>query len=105
MLKAAPTGQNNPSQEEYLPAKDLSDARRLVPILLLTWKNYSLYPENHTAVTKALENLAAAFDYFTGLRALRFAVKKNRRLCDTDVLYGGLQETGSEDLGFHTLVG
>lgn len=76
MLKASPTGQNNPSQEEYLPAKDLSDARRLVPILLLTWKNYSLYPENHTAVTKALENLAAAFDYFTGLRALRFAVKK-----------------------------
>ena len=99
MLKATPIVQNNPSQEESLPAKDLSDAISLVNILFLTWKNYSLYPEGHTAVTKALENLAAAFEYyFTRHRVLRFAVKKNRLLCDTDVLHEVSQDTASEDL-------
>jgi hypothetical protein len=99
MLKATPTDQNKPSLENSLPAEDFRDALSLVNILLLTWKNFSLYPEGHTAVIKALENLMASFDhYFTHHSALRLRVKKNQLLCETTVLYEVSPDTFSEDL-------
>ena len=99
MIKASATEQQTASPENSFTEKDFSDAINLVNILLLTWKNFSLYPEGHTAVIKALESLMAAFDhYFTSHSTLRLRVKKNRLLCDTTVLYEASPNTVSEDL-------
>jgi hypothetical protein len=55
-------------QEIQAPAcvsdKELQDARQLVNILILAWKNYGLYPEDHANTIKSLERLVAAFDDF-----------------------------------------
>ncbi|MGW8288169.1 MAG: hypothetical protein ACWGOD_07990, partial [Desulfobulbales bacterium] len=44
--------------------KKLQDARQLINIFILAWKNYGLYPEDHITTLKSIENLIGAFDHF-----------------------------------------
>ena len=46
---------------ESFSDKELQDAGQLVNIFMLAWKNYGLYPEEHTASQKAIQNLASTF--------------------------------------------
>ena len=99
MLNQNQTDQNASTVEKTSPGKDISDAGKLVNILLLAWKNYSLYPEGHIAVSKALNNLKTAFDtFFSDHSTLRLDVEKNKLLCGNTPLHEVAPESSSEDM-------
>jgi hypothetical protein len=84
---------------ESLTDKELQDARQLINVFILAWRNYGLYPEDHITTIKSFENLVAAFDsFFTTHGNLRLTVEKDRLLCDSDLLYEVSLETTSEDI-------
>ena len=77
----------------------MQDARQAVNVLLLAWKNYGLYPEDHVNSIKSFENFITAFsNYFTNHGDLRLTVEKDRLLCRSEVLYEVSQEASSEDI-------
>jgi hypothetical protein len=60
-----------------LSPKELQDARQVINIFLLAWKNFGLYPEEHAASRKAIQNLVSTFDNFFSTHGdLRLTVKK-----------------------------
>jgi len=99
MTESTSTPQHKSSPGVDLPGKDLNDARNLVNTLLLTWKNFSLYPAAHNAVTRSLENLYAVLEhYLTSHTALRFTVKKNQLISEGEILYEVPSDSAAEDL-------
>ena len=79
--------QNTDSRKQKKSAKELQDAGQLVNIFLLAWKNYGLYPEEHTASQKAIQNLASTFDNFLNSHGdLRLTIEKGRLLYESDLL-------------------
>ena len=99
MLKTSPSEQKTHQPENSFTEKDINDARKLVNLLLLAWKNYSLYPQGHVAAIKALENLKTSFeDFFSSHSILRLKVEKNRLLCDGSVLHEVSPDSSAEDL-------
>ena len=82
-----------------LSDKELQDARQVINIFILAWKNYGLYPEDHVTTIKSFENLVTAFDnFFTTHGNLRLTVDKDRLLCNSDLIYEVSLETTSEDI-------
>lgn len=93
------TGKQEIPTPAALSDKGLRDARQLINIFLLAWKNYGLYPEDHTSTLKAFENLVAAFDnFFLTHGDLRLTVEKDRLLCGSEPLYEISPVSPSEDL-------
>jgi len=87
------------SAPKSLSVKELQDARQLINIFLLAWKNYGLYPEEHATSKKAIQNLASTLDlFFTAHGDLRLNVEKNRLLYESDVLHEVSSETPAEDI-------
>ncbi len=77
----------------------MQDARQATRILLLAWKNYGLYPEDHVNTIKSFENLIDAFsNFFTNHGDLRLTVEKDRLLCSSEIIYEVSQEASSEDI-------
>src|SRR5210317_2124431 len=92
------TGKSNISAPKSLPAKELQDARQVINILLLAWKNYGLYPEDHTSSIQSFEKVAASFNnFFTTHDDLRLTVEKDRLLCRSEVIYEVSSEAPTED--------
>ena len=86
------------SQNPLLP-EDVQDARKLVNILLLAWKNYSLYPEEHVTSRNAITNLGSEFGVFLNSHGdLRLTVEKNRLLLNSDLLHEAISVTPTEDI-------
>ena len=61
MEKVITKGQKEIPASALLSDKGLLDARQLIKTFILAWKNYGLYPEDHTSTLKTFENLIAAF--------------------------------------------
>jgi len=77
----------------------LQDARQLINIFLLAWKNYGLYPEDHTSTLKAFENLVAAFgNFFSSHGDLRLTVEKDRFLCESHPIHVISPDAPAEEL-------
>jgi hypothetical protein len=99
MEKVSTKEQQEISAPESLSDKELQDARQLINIFILAWKNYGLYPEDHVNTKRSFENLAAAFDkFFTTHEDLRLAVEKDRLLCGSEIIYEVSPEAPSEDI-------
>lgn len=99
MLKDVPTDQLQSPTKNSQPENHLEAARNLVNVLILTWKNYSIYPENHTAVLKSLDTLYSAFGkYFDSHKSLPLTVQKNQLLIESTVLYEGSSGSTPENL-------
>jgi hypothetical protein len=99
MQKADPKEQALNPGPSSLSGEKLQEARQLLNILILGWKNYGLYPEDHVSTIKSLENLVAAFsNYFTNHGNLRLTVEKGRLLCENTVIYEVSSEAPSEDI-------
>ncbi len=99
MEKVSTKEQQEISASESLSDKELQDARQLINIFILAWKNYGLYPENHITTIKSFENLAAAFgNFFTTHSDLRLTVEKDRLLCESEIIYEVSQDAPSEDI-------
>jgi len=87
------------SASESFSDKELQDAGQLVNIFMLAWKNYGLYPEEHTASQKAIQNLASTFDKFFNTHGdLRLTVEKDRLLYGSDLLHEVSSDTTTEDI-------
>ena len=87
------------SASESFSDKELQDAGQLVNIFMLAWKNYGLYPEEHTASQKAIQNLASTFDKFFNTHGdLRLTVEKGRLLYGSDLLHEVSSDTTTEDI-------
>ena len=79
--------------------KELRDARQLINILTLAWKNYGLYPEDHESTIKSIENLVPAFSgFFTKHRVLRMTVEKDRLLYKSETVHQVPRAAPSEDI-------
>jgi hypothetical protein len=77
----------------------LQDAGQLINIIMLAWKNFGLYPEEHTASQKAIQNLASTFDKFFNTHGdLRLTVEKDRLLYESDILREVSSDTTTEDI-------
>jgi hypothetical protein len=77
----------------------LQDAGQLINIFMLAWKNFGLYPEEHTASQKAIQNLASTFDKFFNTHGdLRLTVEKDRLLYESDILHEVSSDTTTEDI-------
>jgi hypothetical protein len=82
-----------------LSGKELRDARQVINIFILAWKNYGMYPEDHVSTIKSIENLVAAFsDFFTNHVDLRLTVEKDSLLCNSEIIHKVSQEAPSEDI-------
>jgi len=95
----------NTTEQQEIPAptslsdKELQDARQVVNIFILAWKNYGLYPEDHVTTIKSFEKLVAAFgNFFTTHDNLRLTVEKDRLLCESEIIYEVSEEASSEDI-------
>jgi hypothetical protein len=83
----------------FLSNKGLQDARQLINIFLLAWKNYGLYPADHTSTLKAFENLIAAFgSFFSTHGDLRLTVEKDGLLYDSEPIHEISPATPAEDI-------
>ncbi len=79
--------------------KELQDARQVINIFTLAWKNYGLYPEDHVSSVKSIENLVTAFNhFFTNHGDLRLTVEKDSLLYQAEIMYKVSQEAPSEDI-------
>ena len=79
--------------------KELREARQLINIFTLAWKNYGLYPEDHESTIKSTENLVIVFSsFFTEHGNLRLTVEKNHLLYKTETVHKISQEAPSEDI-------
>jgi len=56
--------QHERSSELSFSEKEVNAAVPIVNLLLLAWKNCSLYPEGHIAAIKVLEKLKTSFEAF-----------------------------------------
>jgi HEAT repeat protein len=82
-----------------LSEKGLQDAKQLINIFLLAWKNYGLYPEDHTSTLKAFENLVTAFgNFFAAHGDLRLTVEKDRLLYESEPIHVISPDAPSEEL-------
>lgn len=82
-----------------LSGKELRDARQVINIFILAWKNYGMYPEDHVSTIKSIENLLAAFsNFFTNHVDLRLTVEKDSLLCNSEIIHKVSQEAPSEDI-------
>lgn len=98
-------GNVNTEEQREIPAsaslspKGLQDARQLINLFLLAWKNYGLYPADHSSTLKAVENLVAAFtNFFLSHGDLRLTVEKDRLLCDAETIHELSPDAPSEDI-------
>lgn len=99
MQKVNTTEQPETPAPTALSDKELQDARQLINIFILAWKNYGLYPEDHVNTIKSFERLVAAFgDFFMTHVDLRLTVEKAHLLCESEVIYKVSQEAPSEDI-------
>jgi len=79
--------------------KELRDARHLLNIFTLAWKNYGLYPEDHESTIRSMENLVAAFNnFFTEHSDLHLTVEKGRLLYMSETVHAVSKEAPSEDI-------
>jgi hypothetical protein len=82
-----------------LSGKELRDARQVINIFILAWKNYGMYPEDHVSTIKSIENLLAAFsNFFTNHLNLRLTVEKDSLLCNSEIIHKVSHEAPSEDI-------
>ena len=95
----------NTKEQHKIPAptalsdKELRDARQVINIFTLAWKNYGLYPEDHVSTVKSIENLVGAFNnFFTNHGDLRLTVEKDCLLYQSEIIYKVSQEGPSEDI-------
>jgi hypothetical protein len=95
----------NTKEQQEIPAstslsdKGLQDARQVIKIFILAWKNYGLYPEDHVTTIKSFENLVAAFNkFFTAHGDLRLTVEKDRLLCESEIIHEVSQTDSSENI-------
>lgn len=99
MEKVDPKEQKESPAPASLSEKGLQDARQLINIFLLAWKNYGLYPEDHTSTLRAFGNLVAAFNNFFSTHGdLRLTVEKDRLLCESVPVYEIAPDAPSEDI-------
>ncbi len=99
MEKVSTKEQQEIPASESLSDKELQDARQVINIFILAWKNYGLYPEDHVNTIKSFEKLVAAFgNFFTTHEDLRLTVEKDRLLCESEIIYEVSQEAPSEDI-------
>jgi hypothetical protein len=99
MQKENSTEQQEVPAPKSLPAKELQDAKQVINIFLLAWKNYGLYPADHTASITAFNKIIAAFDdFFSKHGDLRLTVEKDRLLCGTDLIHEVASEAQTEDI-------
>ena len=99
MQKADTKEQQEIPAPTSLSDKELQDARQVVNIFILAWKNYGLYPEDHINTTKSFEKLVAAFgNFFTTHEDLRLNVEKDRLLCGSEIIYEVSPDAPSEDI-------
>jgi len=79
--------------------KELRDARQLINILTLAWKNYGLYPEDHESTIKSIGNLVTAFsDYLMHNNDLRLTVEKDRLHYKSETVHQVSRAAPSEDI-------
>jgi len=95
----------NTTEQQEIPAptslsdKELKDARMLINIFILAWKNYGLYPEDHVNTIKSFERLVAAFgDFFTTHADLRLIVEKTQLFYESEIIHEVSQDAPSEDI-------
>jgi HEAT repeat protein len=99
MEKASEIERNTPATENSFSEDDITNARNLLNTFVLAWKNYSLYPEGHIAVLKALENLKDTFAaFFIDNIWIRFTIEKNRLLFGASSHPGLLTDNSSPEL-------
>jgi hypothetical protein len=97
--KVSPREQHEIPAPTSLSHKELRDARQVINIFILAWKNYGMYPEDHVSNIKSIENLAAAFDNFlTNHVNMRLTVEKDGFLFNSELIYKVSQEATSEDI-------
>jgi hypothetical protein len=79
--------------------KELRDARQVINIFILAWKNYGLYPEDHESTIKSIETLVAAFKMFLANHGdLRLTVEKDNLSFKSEIIHKVSQEAPSEDI-------
>jgi hypothetical protein len=87
------------SARESLSGKELQDARQVINIFILAWKNYGLYPEDHVSTVNSFKNLLNAFgNYFSTHNDLRLTVEKDRLLCKSELIHEVSPEAPTEDI-------
>ena len=97
--KANTTEQQEILVPTSLSDKELKDARMLINIFILAWKNYGLYPEDHVNTIKSFERLVTEFgNFFTTHADLRLTVEKNRLLYESEIIHEVSQDGSSEDI-------
>ena len=99
MQKADTKEQQEISARESLSDKELQDARQVINIFILAWKNYGLYPEDHVSTVNSFKNLLNAFgNYFSTHGDLRLNVEKDRLLCKSELIHEVSPEAPTEDI-------
>ncbi|MFC1815158.1 hypothetical protein ACFL0M_04280 [Thermodesulfobacteriota bacterium] len=99
MQKADTKEQQEIPAPTSLSDKELQGARQVIKTFLMAWKNYGLYPEDHTASIKAFKNLVPAFgNFFTTHGDLRLTVEKDRLLCKSEIIHEVSREAPSENI-------
>jgi hypothetical protein len=99
MQKENSTKQQEVPAPKSLSAKELQDTRQVINTFLLAWKNYGLYPADHTASITAFRKIVTAFDdFFAKHGDLRLTVEKDRLLCGSDLIYEISSAAQTEDI-------
>ncbi len=83
--------------------EQLSDAdraaRKVMTLMLLTFKNFTLYPENHTICINCIRKLRDALhDFFSAGATFKCGVEQDRLLFQGEPLYQHAGETPGENL-------
>lgn len=74
-------------------------ARKVMTLMLLSFKNFSLYPETHTICINCIRNLKKALDeFFNKELSFKFGIEKDRLLFQGDPLYHHTGEASSENM-------
>jgi hypothetical protein len=75
--------------------QELRAVRDLIAFIVMTLKNYSLYPENHNLFKKLITDLFERFEIvFNSSKSIEFEIDKNRVLYKEEIVY---QKTDEED--------
>ena len=79
--------------------KELQAVKDIIASLLLTLKNFGLYPENHATCQKSLNNAFKNFKAFLNTYdSLRFDIEKERLIYENEIVFQ--ESVGEENLAF-----
>ena len=75
---------------ESLSARELTDTKAVIAVLIAAFRSYGFYPDNHASTLKIIENVKKNFEsYLEEYGELRFYIEKDRLLYKGEIVHYG----------------